>query len=178
MKSKEVIHKEILALVPKVNIMTKGKYQYMAYLLDNVIDDDEELKMVVSGLYEKKIVDVICTNRRIIISGSGIAVRRVDIQISEITNMKMEMTLKDSYIKIFSKGGDFILGIGDKQKFMNVVNEQIKKNNENQNKSNVTINNITTSSGADEILKYKSLLDQGIITQEEFDKKKKELLGL
>lgn len=33
-------------------------------------------------------------------------------------------------------------------------------------------------SSADEILKYKGLLDQGIITQEEFDAKKKQLLGL
>lgn len=33
-------------------------------------------------------------------------------------------------------------------------------------------------SGADEILKYKKLLDDGIITQEEFEAKKKQLLGL
>lgn len=33
-------------------------------------------------------------------------------------------------------------------------------------------------SGADEILKYKNLLDQGIITQDEFETKKKQLLGL
>lgn len=33
-------------------------------------------------------------------------------------------------------------------------------------------------SSADEIVKFKALLDQGVITQEEFDKKKKELLGL
>ena len=33
-------------------------------------------------------------------------------------------------------------------------------------------------SAADEILKYKQLLDAGVITQEEFDKKKAELLGL
>lgn len=33
-------------------------------------------------------------------------------------------------------------------------------------------------SDADEIMKYKSLLDSGIITQEEFDFKKKQLLGL
>lgn len=33
-------------------------------------------------------------------------------------------------------------------------------------------------SSADEIVKFKNLLDQGIITQEEFDAKKKELLGL
>ncbi len=30
----------------------------------------------------------------------------------------------------------------------------------------------------EELQKYKSLLDQGILTQDEFDKKKKELLGL
>ena len=34
------------------------------------------------------------------------------------------------------------------------------------------------SSNADEIKKYKELLDAGIITQEEFDAKKKQLLGL
>lgn len=38
-------------------------------------------------------------------------------------------------------------------------------------------NNATTSN-ADEILKYKNLLDGGIITQEEFNTKKKQLLGL
>ena len=35
-----------------------------------------------------------------------------------------------------------------------------------------------SSSNVDEIRKYKSLLDDGIITQEEFDAKKKELLGV
>lgn len=35
-----------------------------------------------------------------------------------------------------------------------------------------------TYSGADEIMKFKNLLDNGIITQDEFDKKKKEILGL
>ena len=39
--------------------------------------------------------------------------------------------------------------------------------------------NITTSpSNADELKKYKELLDAGVITQEEFDAKKKQLLGL
>ncbi len=35
-----------------------------------------------------------------------------------------------------------------------------------------------TQSNADELKKYKDLLDSGIITQEEFDAKKKQLLGL
>lgn len=38
--------------------------------------------------------------------------------------------------------------------------------------------NSTIISGADEILKYKQLLDDGIITEEEFQVKKKQILGL
>ena len=34
------------------------------------------------------------------------------------------------------------------------------------------------TSGADEILKYKNLLDAGIITSEEFEAKKKQILNL
>ena len=37
---------------------------------------------------------------------------------------------------------------------------------------------VVASSPADEIKKYKELLDMGIITQEEFETKKKQLLGL
>ena len=33
-------------------------------------------------------------------------------------------------------------------------------------------------SNADELKKFKELLDSGVITQEEFDAKKKQLLGL
>lgn len=43
--------------------------------------------------------------------------------------------------------------------------------------SNERENNKTASS-ADELMKFKELLDSGVITQEEFDVKKKQLLGL
>ena len=36
----------------------------------------------------------------------------------------------------------------------------------------------STQSNADELKKYKELLDSGVISQEEFDAKKKQLLGL
>ena len=45
-----------------------------------------------------------------------------------------------------------------------------------ETKNNIPLNNSTNN--ADEIKKYKELLDGGIITQEEFDAKKKQLLGL
>lgn len=39
-------------------------------------------------------------------------------------------------------------------------------------------NNVNQVSSADELIKYKQLLDGGVITQREFDLKKKQLLGL
>lgn len=53
---------------------------------------------------------------------------------------------------------------------------------ERQNKENTiattTIKQEIPQSNADELKKYKELLDIGVITQEEFDAKKKQLLGL
>ena len=48
----------------------------------------------------------------------------------------------------------------------------IDYDNEKKAEESITINS------TDEIIKYKELLDKGILTQEEFDKKKKELLKL
>lgn len=48
-----------------------------------------------------------------------------------------------------------------------------------EDKTTPVINNINVdTSNADELKKYKDLLDSGIITQEEFDQKKKQLLDL
>lgn len=56
------------------------------------------------------------------------------------------------------------------QEFANKVQKAIDDNKKNQNNSGV--------SSADELKKFKDLLDANIITQEEFDAKKKQLLGL
>ena len=55
-----------------------------------------------------------------------------------------------------------------------IVSEQIS--NRQNNKGSVTV--VNSTSNADELKKYKDLLDSGIITQAEFDAKKKQLLGL
>lgn len=62
-----------------------------------------------------------------------------------------------------------------------------KKDNETAEQLKVKVEELIASansatgnpvSGADEILKYKSLLDQGVITEAEFEQQKKKLLGL
>lgn len=55
--------------------------------------------------------------------------------------------------------------------------EEVTKEEAVQKKSNPNVAQSTVSA-ADELKKFKELLDMGVITQEEFDAKKKQLLGL
>ena len=57
------------------------------------------------------------------------------------------------------------------------INNAISAYKAQQNRPAQTVINQTASS-ADELKKFKELLDMGIISQEEFDAKKKQLLGL
>jgi F0F1-type ATP synthase beta subunit len=67
-----------------------------------------------------------------------------------------------------------IVGVNNYKEILNVINELIS--NRGNTTESTTI--FTQASNAEELKKYKDLLDQGIITQEEFDAKKKQLLGL
>lgn len=60
------------------------------------------------------------------------------------------------------------------QKMAEEIKEYIESILVNRSKPQVA----ASVSGADEILKYKELLDQGVITEEEFRAKKKQLLGI
>lgn len=64
------------------------------------------------------------------------------------------------------------------EKISPVINKGIELAHQPQIVISSAQNQQTINSTADEILKYKNLLDVGAITQEEFDAKKKELLGL
>ena len=59
-----------------------------------------------------------------------------------------------------------------------VSNYVKKKVQESKTARNAPVVVVSTTSAAGEIKKFKELLDMGIITQEEFDAKKKQLLGL
>ena len=51
-------------------------------------------------------------------------------------------------------------------------------NNALDNSKSKYARGVSTTSAADELKKFKELLDMGAISQEEFDAKKKQLLGL
>lgn len=58
------------------------------------------------------------------------------------------------------------------------ITQTDKSNNQALYIRNIPNQNTNNINSAEELIKYKQLLDIGIISQEEFDKKKRELLGL
>ena len=94
--------------------------------------------------------------------------KKADLLISDINSVE---TTKLKGVKIIGNGFKYnVLLLSNneevKEKLFKLLSETKKETKEKKEKP----------SAADEIKKYKDLLDSGAITQEEFDKKKKELL--
>ena len=85
-------------------------------------------------------------------------------------------------IECYEKTGNILISTSSKTiRFQSLTNakavtDAINGLIKNRNKGTTIVNNAVSE--ADELKKYKELLDSGIITQEEFDAKKKAPLGL
>ncbi len=92
------------------------------------------------------------------------------------------LLLKDKYCVQVDSGGTPTIGLETpiKEKADEIVEEINKALLDLDNTENSSSNSQTEdkSLSADELKKLKNLLDEGVITQKEFDKKKKEILGL
>ena len=78
-----------------------------------------------------------------------------------------------------SSGRIKFLGISNRNEIYEEIKKILADRQSKEVKASAPVTNITQAqSSADELKKFKELLDSGIITQEEFDAKKKQLLGL
>lgn len=114
---------------------------------------------IVGGATGKKKIKSVATNLQIKIILNNLNYPNVYINFITVETKKDSMTYKMAY-----SNAQEILSL------LSVItnnNEQILKQPEQLN-----------ISAADEILKYKQLQEQGIITEQEFNEKKKQLLGL
>ena len=115
--------------------------------LTNIINDDEIITYATSGVYE------------------------IEIPLSKVNAVKYKKGLFIGEIEIWDGASMFRVKSVLKKTlipFINAVNNSIEEMKKTQNSPKLSV--------ADEIMKFKRLLDEGGITQEEFDKKKKELL--
>ena len=100
--------------------------------------------------------------------------KRVDLPVDSITAIGLGW-LKSIKITTASGRISFLL-IKNRDEMYETISKLIVERQNKETKTETVVKQET--SNADEIKKYKDLLDSGVITQEEFDAKKKQLLGL
>lgn len=123
---------------------------------------------------------IVITNSRVIFCSSIIGnVNVKQMLIKDITSIDESINglTKMGQLRIKGITETFSINIY-KPKISNELKEFIYKAQEMQKQANNVIHNdkFNNISSADEILKFKQLLDEGIITQEEFDRKREDLL--
>lgn len=149
--------------------------------LPAVLGKDEHIKAMTSGLTDGNTWLIVCTNKRILMLDKGMiyGLKLIDIPLDRINSISHSKGLILGKISITD--GATTRTIQNVSNitvsfFADTVNKEIELYKQaKNNRSNQVVNPISV---ADELIKYKQLLDMDALTQEEFDAKKKELLGL
>lgn len=169
--------------------------------IEGIVPEDEPILLELKGAFKEYLI---CTEKMVYIVKKGFMTGHTfgngafHLPYSSITNAEVDMRLTTGYFELSGAGLEnkhLSYWSNDKkdsaQQQPNVISlasranandfreaaqfiMQRKAELEEAEKPVVT----QPVSAADEILKFKNLLDQGIISQEEFDAKKKQLLGL
>ena len=116
-------------------------------------------------------IEIIVTDKRVY--GKTYFGRSVDLPFDSISSVGSSW-LKGVAVATSSGKISFILLKNAQRIHKEITTLLIDRQNKKEQEKPVLVSN----SNADELKKYKELLDSGIITQEEFDAKKKQLLGL
>ena len=113
------------------------------------------------------------TNARVI--GKASFGKQVDLPINQISAVGLGWL---NSITVATSAGRVRFWLIENRTEVHKALNQLLVNIQAESKSSATETNYKNDSVTDELKKYKELLDAGVITQEEFDAKKKQLLGL
>ncbi len=110
------------------------------------------------------------------VSGEVLFGKKVDLPIDSVSATSVISLFKGVGVST-SSGKLSFLAIKNANEIYKVINNLLVERQKKKPKTETTTI-IQNSDEADMLKKYKDLLDSGVITQEEFDAKKKQLLGL
>ena len=145
--------------------------------LPDILDDTEVVKYATSGFWNNNTVLMVCTDQRIIFLNKNMiyGTDRNDIPLNTVNAVSYSSKMIFATITITNGANTTVIEQVSKETAEPMV-KAIKEAQQNYiNKQNVSVQSLDE---ADQIRKFKSLLDDGIITEEEFEAKKKQLLGL
>lgn len=151
--------------------------------LPNILSNDEIVKFATSGLVDGNTVLCICTDKRVLFIDKGLiyGITSTEIPLDMINGVSYKKGLLLGSISITNGAKTSIIENVTKADTIKMADtikltsEQFKQSLR-ENTSNVAP--IQPDSSLDDLPKLKKLLDDGTLTQEEFDAKKKQILGI
>lgn len=178
---KDTTRKHMRDVLADINILyfsSVGTSQFILRL-PNILSVDEHIKDLENCSTNDRIGIIVCTNKRVLIIGMNSSTDIPLYRINSVSYHKNPNGITGT-ISITDGGTTRTVEKVSNQSlssFTNRINKEIANYNmPNTNTVSPIRQVINTSSCADELIKFKQLLDAGALTQEEFDRKKKELL--
>ena len=157
-------------------------------------DEDVVCAMFIGTVYDGKTVVVngagglgalFVTNKRIIYGRKagllmgGTKIKAINIDDgTDVTSSDFGIMSGRIIINTKNEQCSFEVGKNNASKIFAMISNAIQDILEKRQSTQAATTIVQASSPAEELKKFKELLDMGIITQEEFDAKKKQLLGL
>ncbi|MBV4438584.1 PH domain-containing protein [Clostridium tyrobutyricum] len=165
----------------KVNVRDTFGTKKEIKFLPEVLRDDEVIKYMTSGFLEGNTWLVTCTNKRIIFLDKGMVfgLKQKEIPLEKINSIGQKRGLLLGKIEIWDGASKILIDSIDKDTLkpmidaINSAREALKSEDRPQSSNNITAQEDIPL----QIKKLAELKDQGILTEEEFTKKKTELLS-
>lgn len=157
-------------------------------VVEQQLKDDEEVLVCFIGL--KNFVDIAnhednwayaITNKRIIIGQKGLIGEKVDvISLRDLNDVSFRKGLVFGVLMIDTIKEVFNVGLNKNSatSIHELVTNALMDLKEEMHQSSQPVQQVKADDPYEEVKKLKELLDMGIITEEEFDLKKKNILGI
>ena len=150
--------------------------------LPEILNDDEHIVYATSGIVNNNTVLVVLTQKRVIFIDKGLiyGIKSTEIPLDMVNGVSYSKGILLGKVSITN--GAITTAIDNVNKnTAPVLTDKIKETAEQYKESlrpPVKNTPIQVLDGPDQIKKYKSLEDEGIITHEEFEAKKKQIMGI
>lgn len=172
-----------LAEIKRQIELCPGKYIFWTQkeirALPKILNDDEVIKAVTSGLMNNATWLAVCTNRRVIFVNCGMffGLRQVQLPLDRIQSIDHEFTIVFGSISVWDGASAFTIRLVLKSSimpFVKATQEAMYAIRSGQAKSTSTA---APTDIASQLSKLAELKEKGYLTEAEFQQQKKKLLG-
>lgn len=147
--------------------------------LPEIMDHDESVKAITSGLMENATWLAVCTDRRIIFINRGMffGLRQIQVPLERIQAIDHEFTIAFGSIRVWDGASAFTISMVLKDSIMPFVKTTQEQMQIMRKSMNSVVVQPTNNDVATQLQKLVELKEKGYLTEEEFNSQKKKLLG-